>query len=207
MRCFAALVPPATFLEAGETVLFPYMRSLPGWRPVPSDRVHLTLAFLPDAGTELLGAAREAVESVATGAEGGSPWAAPVGLRFGPVKAFPSASRPRVLAMEPISGGEALTALWNGFNEVLYRAALARQLPPPNPQWRPGGSFKAHLSLARPIGRGGRGQASGASPSGSGGGSLVLDGMFLFERLVLYQSVLGPYGPRYTPLAQARLTA
>jgi 2'-5' RNA ligase len=34
----------------------------------------------------------------------------------------------------------------------------------------------------------------------------ALDEDFIFDELVLYESILGPQGPHYSPLAQASLT-
>lgn len=205
MRCFTALVPPVAFLSACETVLLPSIRDMQGWRSVRPEGIHVTLAFMADAAPALVDAAVASVNAVA---------AVPVSLRFGPLKPFPSVSRPRVLAIEPILGADELAGLWNGFNALFQGEAKARGLPPPNPQWQPGGRFRPHLSLARPVSRIRHGpvvqpgQGSGMLPSqvAASGSLAVLDEVFVFDELILYESVLRHDGPRYTPLAHASLT-
>lgn len=206
MRCFVALVPPVAFLAACETVLLPSIKEMQGWRPVRSEDIHVTLAFMADAEAALVDAAAASVHAVAAG---------PLSLGFGPLRTFPSASRPRVLAIEPAQGADELTGLWNGFNGLFQQEALSRGLPPPNPEWRPGGRFRPHLSLARPVNRirqrpGFRPRLGpGVLPAGVGAsGSLtVLDEAFVFDELVLFESILSRDGPRYTILTQASLTA
>ncbi len=226
MRCFAALVPPASFLAALEMALLPYMTGLQGWRLVRPEGIHVTLAFMADAGPVMIDAAVAALQGMAVPAmavgheravqaavPGVGNWAAPVSLRFGPPTLFPSLARPRVLALEPIQGADELAGLWNGFNGLFHREALARKLPPPNPEWRSGARFRPHLSLARPVNRPGQrpvvrpGQEpavchANATASGS---SVALYEVFIFDELVLYESIRGYDGPRYIPLAQAFL--
>jgi 2'-5' RNA ligase len=182
------------------------MEGMKGWRPVLPEGIHVTLAFMADAEAALVDAAAASVKAAATG---------PLRLRFGPLKAFPSVSRPRVLAIEPVQGADELNGLWNGFNGLFQQEALARGLPPPNPEWRPGGRFRPHLSLARPVIR--IRQRPGARPwlepgalaagIGASGNLTVLDETFVFDELVLFESILSHDGPRYTILAQASLTA
>ena len=181
----------------------------------------MTLAFMADAQPTLVDAAKSVLDSVATGLTtgmqgipDGKNWAIPLKLSFGPLKPFPTASRPRVLALEPSRGAAELAELWNGFNHRFKFEAKIRGLPPPNPQWKPGARFKPHLSLARPVNR--TGQREPAQP---GHDSVVrqaqassalnlgtLDEIFIFDTLVLYESILGTGGSRYTPLATASLT-
>jgi 2'-5' RNA ligase len=200
------LVPPASFCSALETVLLPCVKGMEEWRPVRPEAVHVTLAFMADAGQTLVDAAVASVHAVT---------AAPLRLRFGPLRPFPSASRPRVLALEPTLGADDLAGLWNGFNVLFHREALARGLPPPNPEWSPGARFRPHLSLARPVSRirhrpGVRPrQGPGALPAGLAASDnlTVLDEVFIFDELVVFESILSHDGPRYTILAQALLTA
>jgi 2'-5' RNA ligase len=212
VRCFVALVPPASFRVAFETVLLPAMKGMKGWRPLRPEAVHVTLAFMADAEPALVDAAVAAVQAAAAV---NALATAPIRLRFGPLKPFPSASRPRVLALEPILGADELAGLWNGFNVLFHREALARGLPPPNPEWSPGARFRPHLSLARPVSRirhrsGVRPrQGPGALPAGLAASDnlALLDEVFIFDELVLFESILSHDGPRYMPLAHASLTA
>ncbi|MFH2114253.1 MAG: hypothetical protein ABIJ86_07090 [Spirochaetota bacterium] len=208
MRCFAALIPPASFLAVFEKILLPSISGMRGWRPVRPEGIHVTLAFMADAGQAMVDAVVATIQGTATRARApiAGDWATPVTLRFGFPRLFPSTSRPKVLAIEPVQGADELAGLWNGFNGLFHREALARGLPPPNPEWRPGTRFRPHLSLARPATQADVWQVTRPVQAATVGSCAALDDVFIFDELVLYESILGSSGSRYTPLAHASLT-
>lgn len=157
----------------------------PALRPVPSENLHITLAFLgykPERDVERIAAALE--ESVAP---------APLVELLDPV-ARPPRGKARLFALPALSpGSEALQA-------VLQTHLVAEKLY--EPEKRP---FWPHLTAARvrPEGRGSRRpmrveQPPGPLPTG-------LSEPFYGVRISLYRSELQPSGARYVPLAQVEL--
>jgi 2'-5' RNA ligase len=145
-----------------------------GVRWVPEENLHVTLRFLGQverAGLPgLAGAVREAAAPCA-----------PFALALGPLRAFPSPRRPRVVALEllPEAPLAALAA-------AIEAALLARGVPP---EARP---FRAHLTLGRSRGPGlalDLAGAEGAAPA-----------RFDVREAVLFQSELRASGARYRAL-------
>ena len=140
-----------------------------GLRPVESDAIHLTLAFLGTVPTDETGAIAEAIElsgRPVEGVESGAPIWLP-------------RRRPRVLALELREPVGVLDALWAGLVEELgHRIGWKPD--------RPG--FLPHLTVGR-AGRGFRPSPSLPEPA------LAL--RFDPESITLYRSHLDPAGARY----------
>ncbi len=157
----------------------------PALRPVPTENLHITLAFLgyrPEKDVERIGEAM---------AECASP--APLIELLDPVPR-PPRGRPRIFALPAISpGAEALQA-------ALQKRLVAERLY--EPEKRP---FWPHLTLARvrPEERGSRRPAKVEMPPASLPAELKKP--HFSGRLALYRSELKPSGARYVPLAQIEL--
>lgn len=148
-------------------------------RWIRAESLHVTLRFLgnvePEILPELAGAvAREACEVPA------------FELRLGPVHAFPSSRRPRVVALslEPLEPLRELAA-------AVERGVVAAGL---EPEARP---FRAHLTLGRIRGRF---ALPDAVPDPDPSPSEV-------REIVLFRSDLEPSGARHTPLEWIPLEA
>jgi len=144
------------------------------------ESLHVTLRFLGDVPTARLAGL---VASVAKEAAS----VAPFDLRLGDPMAFPSARRPRVLAVAALPV------------EPLARAAAAVErgcvafgfAPEPRP-------FRGHLTLGRV--KHGPGRETGARPPCFDGIALPGHEPTAVRDAVLFQSELRPDGARYTPL-------
>lgn len=185
MRCFVALVPSRSLVDAlagwGDEVL-----GLREWaQPIPRESLHVTLAFLGELGGEAAGRAGEVIRGVE---------AQRVALRLDPRVAGVPSRRPRVLAFAE-SAGEVRSLK----DEVAGALAGAGVYEPESRR------FWSHLSVAR-VRRGSLGDrevrsAIAALPPLSGE---ALRGCPA-ERLVLYRSHLGAERARYEPLAELAL--
>jgi 2'-5' RNA ligase len=191
MRCFIALVPPPACVHSLRRYLAQVEPLAPGWRWVRAEQIHLTLAFLGDVGPEEILAASAAVHKAAA-------MVPPVPLVFRVVRPFPSAARPRVLALVPDKGSDLADAARDIVNRLLSAETAARRLPVINPDWVAGAGFRPHLSLARPARRDVKALMPIDMPEF---GTECHD----FSGLVLFESILRPAGPDYSPLVQAVL--
>ncbi|MFH1178008.1 MAG: RNA 2',3'-cyclic phosphodiesterase [Acidobacteriota bacterium] len=179
MRAFVAVELPAETHRSLVAGLAEARRTLPSARWVRPEGIHITLKFLgeqPDALVRDLGA--RAAESLAR--------LAPVEVRFGGGGFFPSPRRPRVAWL----GGEAVgLERWAAAVEDCAAAAgIAREVRP----------FSLHVTLAR-IERPWRPEEAESFLSRVAGWRLP---PFLAREAVLFSSVLGPGGARYTPVVR-----
>jgi 2'-5' RNA ligase len=177
MRAFFAVELPAEAHRSLAAGLAEARRILPSARWVRPEGVHITLKFVgeqPEALLFELGA--RAAESMAR--------LAPVEVRLGGGGFFPSARRPRVAWL----GGEADgLERWAGAVEDCAAAAgIAREARP----------FSLHLTLAR-IEHRWRPEEVESFLSRVAGWRLA---PFLAREAVLFSSLLGAGGARYTPL-------
>jgi 2'-5' RNA ligase len=173
VRLFLALALPDDLRGEVARSLSALRESLPGWRFVGIEALHVTLRFLGEVEASLDARGREAWRAVARDAS-------PLRLRIGGIGTFPAGRRARVLwlgaeEMPPEGRVAALAA-------SLESAALALGLRPETRE------FHAHVTLARAIAR------SGAMAPADPGGPL---GEFVARRIVLFRSVLGRGGARY----------
>ncbi len=176
MRVFAALpLPPAAIetLTAVQTALRGRCRSI---RPTGVAGMHLTLHFFGEVDE---GGVKRLAEL----------WRDPVlrgpriAASLGPLGAFPPRGSPRVLWVGLDRGADAVRT---------FQGMLAGRLEELGFRGDPRG-FSPHVTLAR--------AGSPAPPAG------LLEGIaaprldFAFVECVLFESILGPRGPSYVPLA------
>ncbi len=146
-----------------------------GIRWVDAGGIHLTLRFCGEIP-------REAVERLKGSLSPGAPLA-PFEVRVGGLGTFPARGAPRVLWLG-VDGAERLRTLVSWIDGRVTAAGI-----PPEP--RP---FHPHLTLGR-FRPGGR--LPGRFPARTPSPDLGAHGV---ERFILFQSLLGPGGPRYEPL-------
>jgi 2'-5' RNA ligase len=156
-----------------------------GWRVVPAERIHLTLKFLGDVPWDLAPRLEEALREAAAAV-------APTPLSFGGWHLLPGPRDPRVLAVgvsDPAGTLPSLAALLEGLTEAL---GFPREDRP----------YLSHATVARrKPGRGGRGGGVPPPSSLQGSGTLATQPV---ARVVLMRSELGPDGPAYAVVAEAR---
>jgi 2'-5' RNA ligase len=159
----------------------------PALRPVASESLHITLAFLGWTTEKEIPRLAEIV------AASGGP--APA-IELGDPVPRPERGRPRLFALPAASPGT--VALQAGLRERLVAAGLYE------PEKRP---FWSHVTVAR-VRREERGSKRPALVSKLPG-KLPKDLLQPFGgvRIVLYRSQLQPQGAQYTPLAQVELPA
>lgn len=204
MRLFVAIEPPPAARQALRAVQArlheALRRQAQDLRLTDEGQLHLTLAFIGEVADDLLPALGDAVAAVAA-------CCAPPRLGLGPLGAFPSPARPRIIwaAVEqhptdapaghapgvpwpPAAGDTGLSAMAALLAEELERLGRPREERP----------FHAHVTLAR-VRRGAQltaftDLAPGLRPGASS---------FVAEQLVLFSSQLAPSGPAYRALLRA----
>jgi 2'-5' RNA ligase len=181
LRAFFAIPLDATARRAVGAVVRT-LRERPGGdavRWVRQENLHVTLRFLGEIGADrvepLLRCAGEQTAALA-----------PFELRVGALQAFPSARRPRVVALrvEPVAPLEALAA-------AVERGVVAAGLPAEERR------FRAHLTL-------GRVRPRGQCPDVTGPDTADADPVPVTQA-VLFRSELHQSGARYTPIGSAPL--
>jgi RNA 2',3'-cyclic 3'-phosphodiesterase len=183
-RLFVALDLPAEVRD-GIAAWRKEALSDPALRPVPTEALHVTLAFLGYRAEKEVGAIAEAVRQSA----GPAPW-----LELRDPERRPPRGRARLFALPAISpGAEALQA---GLVQRLSEAGFYE------PEKRP---FWPHVTVARvrPEARGSRRPAVVSDPPAK-----LPEGLSearICRRMTLYRSELQPQGAQYVPLAQVEL--
>lgn len=150
-------------------------------RWVRAENLHVTLRFLGDVAADRVPVLQESVASQVAPI-------APFELALGEAHAFPSARRPRVIALV-VQPPEPLEALAAAVERGVQAAGFA-----PEPR-----RFRAHLTL-------GRVRPRESVPDVTGPDTRVAETLHVTEA-VLFRSELRPSGARYTPLARAALGA
>lgn len=182
VRCFAALALPDTAREALAHATKPFQER--GWpvRWVPGEGAHITLKFYGEVSDERVDAIAESLDFAAQGIG-----MLPIVLTgFG---ALPRPEKARVF----YAGVEAPPAL-----ELLQDRIETRAEALDHPG--EGTIFHPHVTIGR-VREGQRvPQAEAAELFAA-----PLHTAFTADRVVLFKSVMGPGGARYTPLHQARL--
>lgn len=184
MRLFIAVdFPPPVRSALGEIVRTLADADLPV-RWIPEDNFHLTLRFLGDRPDEDVEVLRRILLELAADAE-------PFEAGFGPVGAFPSPRRPRVIWIS-VDAGPRLRLLRDELERKLAAAGFGRDER----------SFRPHVTL----GRARNDAAPGAFRSFVAlAGGLGLDESFPVDTVDLVRSHLGSDGSRYECLVAARL--
>lgn len=181
VRAFLALdLPEPVRVACGALAV--QLRSRPqgdAVRWVRPEAYHLTLRFLGNVVGERVPELAERVSAAVAGSGA-------VCFRLGAPMVFPTARRPRVVAL-PVEPEGVLDALVARLEEV----AVAVGLPPEARSYRP------HLSLGRMRGRRWPALEGLAAPE---------PGAVRAEEVVLFRSELHRDGARYQPLVEARLS-
>jgi len=183
VRTFIALVIPPEWKRHLGRVEEDLRARMSGLSWVKPENMHLTVRFLGDLGDD---GVRRAGEAVRRGAARHAAFQA----RLGPLGAFPSLQKPRVLWTGLEQGAAESIALARDVNQSLKEAGFG-------PADKP---FKPHITLARV-----REHAEGieaftryAPPEAPGPAA--------FDRIVVMKSDLHPAGARYTALEEVRLS-
>jgi 2'-5' RNA ligase len=184
MRLFVGVPIPQAMAEAVGEVCQTWarkLRSRVAWvRPA---LMHVTLKFLGEVPPAQVPATQSALEALAAPAFS----LAPQGAGF-----FPSAARPRVFWLGFGEGAPELRNLAQGLEAALEPLGFA-------PETRP---FTGHVTLARIK------DAAPGDPwlqAAQAVAALQLP-VFAVDRMVLWQSILGPQGPRYQPVREYLLS-
>jgi RNA 2',3'-cyclic 3'-phosphodiesterase len=176
MRLFVALPIP----EPGRHVIVTLLDHLRAsdWpvRWVRPEGIHLTLKFYGEVAPERLEVIEEAIRFAAAGT-------GPMPMRLASLGAFPTNARPRILWL----GLDAPPAL-ELLQDRLERRGEDIGFPPE------GAPFQPHVTLGRM--REGHRLPPHALENANGAPGKVA---FLADRIVLYESLLTPEGPRYEP--------
>jgi RNA 2',3'-cyclic 3'-phosphodiesterase len=199
MRCFIALPLPDEARSALSRATERLRAAWPGIRWTRPEGYHITLAFLGDIGGAAVECAKAAVDAAAR--------ARPVDLAFEALGGFPPRGPWRVIVAMAEDDGAAELA-YRLVNEALASHELADGIPPLNPEWPDGKSFRPHVTLARVGGSAGRGGAPGPRELAALAGEAerrALAGSWKLDRCVLYKSELRSSGAVYTELKSVRL--
>lgn len=145
--------------------------------------LHLTLRFLGETPANKV----EAIARAMAAACQGKPQ---FELGFGPMGAFPSLAKPRVVWIGLEDGGQPLRALAGALANGLKSEGFA--LP------EEGRDFKAHLTMGRS--RSPKGTHGLAGKAAEWTKEKMALPRVLVDRLVLFESRLSPAGPTYVPL-------
>lgn len=182
MRAFVAIPLPAAASAAASTLL-PAHAAL---RQVAPERMHLTLAFLGDVAPDVVPCAAAALEEAARRHRSFC-------LSFDQLGRFPASGPPRVVWLGVGEGRAAVVALAGDIRAALARRAIGHDAKP----------LEAHVTLARLSER--------ALPEDIRAIGALLRAARVapvearVDEVVLYESVLGRGGPRYTRRASAGL--
>jgi 2'-5' RNA ligase len=148
-------------------------------RWVKRENLHITLKFLGETPKERLGAVAAGARRVAAGFT-------PIYVLVEGAGVFPNKIKPRIFWLGIKGDTKALERLAEELDAALALAGFAREERP----------FSAHLTLGRVQVESAKGQVIRAATAHKD----ISFGSFTVDRLVLYESVIGPGGPKYTPL-------
>jgi len=179
IRSFIAFPVSAETAQAVSHAIMEWQR-LPGdvrWTSVIN--MHLTLKFLGDVPPDQLAAVREALANAAAGT-------APFRIQFGPLGAFPSWRRPRVLWIGPVSVPPQVAVLYEAMEREMSTLGFPREDRP----------FSPHLTLARIKQPYGLEQLTSRMQARQS----VACPPFTVRNVTLFKSDLRPAGPVYTSL-------
>jgi 2'-5' RNA ligase len=178
VRVFAALPLPDAGLRALDGAIEPLRRAHPRLRWVAQGSHHLTLHFFGEID-------EDAVFRLKAVFAGPELRASPIAARFGPLGLFPPRGAPRIIHVSLAEGAEEARAYFERFHAAIAKLGY-------RPESR---GFTPHITLARfprePM------------PGGWEPSIVLPNEQFLIGECVLYQSLLGPGGPRYLVLAAA----
>ena len=179
VRVFAGIELPPEIRTAIEVATAPLRTTIPGFRWVPPENLHLTIVFLgwvdPDD-----------VEPIRASLDAAVAPTAPFAARLGAVGRFPDRAKARVLWVGFTAGADALSDLAGR-----ARTAVAGRVPDDRP-------FRPHITVARA-----RQPVRLTADAFASVRSLERD--VSVEAVTLFRSYLGSPHPRYEPIASLRL--
>jgi 2'-5' RNA ligase len=174
MRLFIAIPLPEAALAEAAAVLRELQRHDWPVRWVRADSLHITLKFFGEVTSDRTDTIAEMLGFAAAGMR-------PMSMMLAGVGAFPENTRPRVIRLE-LEAGPELELLQDRLERGGERIGFA-------PEGRP---FHPHITLGR-VREGHRLPPNWATALSSQAGGTA----FLVDRVVLYESQLGPDGPAY----------
>lgn len=184
MRLFVAVPLPPEAQAAAARILGGLREE--GWpvRWVREDSLHITLKFFGEVMPERLDTIAEMVGFAIEGTR-------PMTLAIAGAGAFPGLIRPRVIRLDLAGDTIALELL----QDRLERGGIGIGFPP---EGRP---FHPHITL-------GRVKEGQQLPREAAPRLTTIEGAdgFLADRVVLFESLPGPFGPRYDPRFEVALS-
>lgn len=182
MRLFCAVPIPETLRAEIRRAASPLRATGAGVKWAKEDQLHFTLAFLGETPPEKLGDARAAVAEAAAQVPS-------FDASFGAYGAFPDLDAPKVLWLGLSLGEQEMSRLAAALRGELLRRGLPFDDKP----------FRAHATLGRVQ------KPGGLKPLKNLMVKPPRLGSFRVERLVLYESKLGPAGSEHAELLSAEL--
>lgn len=188
LRIFAAIRPSKAVLDPLQEWWDSARKLLPetGWRAMPVENWHVTLAFYGETATETIPDLRRRLDKIAGET-------APFGIELRGFGVFPDTDRARIF--------------WAGAFGIDPPEALARlahrcmnaigQGPEPDPRKAPK-TYRGHISLARAKGR----RQIDLAPFVKNPPPVLSERV---DCITLYRSELAPKGSRYTPIERFAL--
>jgi len=185
MRLFLAVdMPDSIRRSAGDLVR---QLNIPAQkvRWVKEENLHITLKFLGETPRERLDAVKEGARAAATGF-------GPIGVCVEGAGVFPNKIKPRVFWLGIKGDSATLARLAAALNTVMAKLGFEDEDRP----------FSPHLTIGRVQVDSAKGQVIRAAAAYKD----TAFGSFTVDRLFLYESVLGPGGPKYTALGEFPFT-
>jgi 2'-5' RNA ligase len=180
MRVFAALPLSSEirmFLSAAMDKLSFSYKNL---KMVPAASLHITLHFFGEISEEKTEKLKSVLDDpLLTGRT--------IKASLGGFGSFPARGNPRVIYCTLKEGAEEVVSFSGKFNEIIHNSGLASE--------EEGRSFTPHITLAR-VARNKKGRIDPHSLNSFDPEQRV----FLFDRLILYQSILRSTGAEHRPL-------
>jgi 2'-5' RNA ligase len=179
MRAFLALEIPEDVVAYLKTVVDRLKVRTEGVRWVKSEGIHITVKFLGEIEEAMAGRMHETLTPV--GATFG-----PVSARLGPLDAFPTVRRARVIVVKLKSGVEPIQAIFSDIEDRLADIDVEREKR----------GLVPHITL-------GRRKVPASFPNGDP--LPVEERAFVIGNLTLYKSTLTPGGAMYAPIWTIKL--
>lgn len=183
-RAFLALSTPAGTKASLEELRRRIGGLLQSARFVPPERIHLTLHFFASLKSSEIEAVKTAARTATAGME-------PFEVMPGGVGVFPHPRRPRVLWVGVREGEQRVTRLASEIGAALSGTGLVTRERPLTP----------HVTVAR-LRDPRQPRLTEALDAGAG----IAFKAFSVDRVILFESRLGPEGPRYSTLGEYPLS-
>lgn len=180
MRVFVALPLSSEIRKLLSEVMYKLGLFYKNLKMVPEASLHITLHFFGEIGEEKTEKLKSALDNpLLTGRI--------IKASLGGLGFFPARGNPRVIFCTLEEGAEEVVSFRKTFNEIVHNSGLAVQ--------EEGRSFTPHITLAR-MARNKEGRIDPRFLNSFDPEQRV----FLFDRLILYQSILRSTGAEHRPL-------